>query len=177
VQAVLVHEDAVVRLDPSGRIGIREGGVITTYFRLRGHRRAMTSDEEPDFTREFARFQRDAGRRRTCEPGELLAQWSSFVESCVQGYRDDVADYFNEVMARDALQRAFDEPALARFPELAPLRRTVEDIDQRFREILRPDAFTGIAPERWWRRGVVTYGSARLAEELDRGSGIQIDTR
>ncbi|NJC86298.1 hypothetical protein [Planosporangium mesophilum] len=123
----------------------------------------------------FAQFMRDTGRWRDCEPEALLARWSIFVESCIRSYEGDAEDYFNDLTARDGLERALREPILARFPELDDLRRAVLEIDAKFRKILRPDVFLGASGQEWWNRGIVSYAGVRLVEELGQTYGANID--
>lgn len=130
---------------------------------------------DASFAQAFAEFMRHTGRWRDCEPDALLARWSTFVESCVRGYQGDSEDYFNDLTARDGLERALREPALARYPELEELRRAVTEIDDKFRAILRDDAFPKFSTDEWWNRGIVRYAGARLAEDLHREYGIDID--
>lgn len=134
----------------------------------------MTTDDA-SFAQVFAQLMRDTGRWRECEPDALLARWSVFVESCIRGYEGDAEDYFNDLTARDGLERALREPTFARFSELGDLRQAVLEIDARFREILRPDAFPGASEQEWWNRGIVSFAGARLAEELSQTYGVDID--
>ncbi|GAA2707869.1 hypothetical protein ACFY2R_26635 [Micromonospora olivasterospora] len=130
---------------------------------------------DASFAQVFAQFMRDTGRWRDCEPDALLARWSGFVESCIRGYKGDAEDYFNDLTARDGLERAMRESALAHFPELDDLRRAALEIDEEFRRILRTDAFPRAPMDEWWNRGIVSYAGARLVEELSQTYGINID--
>lgn len=127
------------------------------------------------FAQAFAQFMRNTGRWRDCEPDALLKRWSEFVASCVRGYEGDAEDYFNDLTARDGLERALREPTLARFPELDDLRRAVVETDEKFRGILRPDAFPKVSTDQWWSRGIVRYAGPRLVADLSQNYGIDID--
>ncbi|WP_018831973.1 hypothetical protein [Salinispora tropica] len=123
----------------------------------------------------FAQFMRDAGRWRDCEPDALLMRWSTFVESWIRGYEGDAEDYFNDLTARDGLERALREPVLARFSELDDLRRAVLEIDVKFRKVLRPDAFPRASEQESWNHGIVSYAGVRLVEELSQTYDVDID--
>jgi hypothetical protein len=98
------------------------------------------------------------------------------VEACVAGYPGDAEDYFNDLTARDGLERALREPTLQRFPEIVEFRASVHLIDARFRPILRGDAFLGAQESEWWNRGVVRYAGPRLVAELREVYGVKVDT-
>lgn len=121
---------------------------------------------DAEFRDAFSDFLKKSGRWRDAEPEELLCRWSEFVDSCERGYRNDAQDYFDELTARDSLERAMSEAELQRFFELAELSARVEVVDARFRALLLPNAFPRIDGRFWWARGVVRYGGRRLVEDL-----------
>lgn len=127
------------------------------------------------FSDMFAQFMRNSGRWRDCEPDALLRQWSEFVESCIHGYKGDAEDFFNDLTARDGLERAMREATLNRYPEMNDLRESVKEIDTRFRKIVRPDVFPRMPESEWWNRGIVRYAGPRLVEELRQTYRVDID--
>jgi hypothetical protein len=134
------------------------------------------TDPRGGFQEAFTAFMRKGGRWRNCEPDALRDAWASFVRSCVAGYEGEGEDYFNELTARSSLERAFQEPSLARFEEeMGALRSAVAEIDESFRRILDPDAFPRVPPSDWWVRGMVKYAGPRLAEELRETHHVHIE--
>lgn len=126
------------------------------------------------FREEFSSFVRAAGRWRDTYPESLLARWSTFVENCEQGYQGDAEDYFNDLTARDSLERVTIAVELQKFPELSQLCTEVEALDSRFRALLIPDVFPGISKEFWWARGVVKFGRKRLVDDLRREYHVEV---
>ncbi|WP_051639937.1 hypothetical protein [Cellulomonas sp. URHE0023] len=127
------------------------------------------------FDTEFTAYVRSRGLWRDDTAGALLERWSSFVEECEHGYREDEFAYANEVMSRTTLEAAMRAPSLARFPETAVLRGQVAAIDARFRRLLVEDAHRGIDVEEWWLRGVVRYAGHRLAREWKQSFGFDVE--
>jgi hypothetical protein len=127
-----------------------------------------------DFEEVFSNFIKNSGRWRDVTPEALLGRWSKFVDDCERGYPRDAEDYFNDLTSRDGLERALASVELQEFPEMAQLRASVAEIDSRFRAILVPDVFPGIAEEFWWARGMVRGGSRRFVEDVRRGYRISL---
>jgi hypothetical protein len=123
----------------------------------------------------FTDFVRARGLWRDETPGAVLERWSSFVEECEHGYRDDEFAYANEAMSRTTLEAALQEPSLAGFPETAALRARVAELDARFRPLLVEHAHRGIDVDEWWVRGVVRYAGHRLAREWKQSFGFDIE--
>jgi hypothetical protein len=127
------------------------------------------------FDTAFTAFVRGRGLWRDDTAAAVLERWSSFVEECEHGYRDDEFAYANEVMSRTTLEAALCDPSLAAFPELGALRRQVTQIDERFKRLLVEDAHRGIDVEEWWLRGVVRYAGHRLAREWKQSFGFDVE--
>jgi hypothetical protein len=128
-----------------------------------------------DFVDAFSQFTRESGRWRNTDPDSLVAQWADFVENCEKGYPGEAEDYFNDLTARDALERALVEPSLAAFAEMAALRRKVYLIDQRLRAVLRPHVFEKFSEKEWWNAGFVYRAGPRLVEDMRQSYGIDIE--
>ena len=119
---------------------------------------------------------RGRGLWRDDTAGAVLERWSSFVEECEHGYRDDEFAYANEVMSRTTLEAAMREPSLAGFPEMARAARDASrEIDARFRPLLVEHAHRGIDVDEWWLRGVVRYAGHRLAREWKQSFGFDVE--
>ena len=127
------------------------------------------------FDSAFTAFVRGRGLWRDDTAHAVLERWSSFVEECEHGYREDEFAYANEVMSRTTLDAAMREPALAGFPEMRVLRRQVAEIDARFKRLLVEDAHRGIDVDEWWLRGVVRYAGHRLAREWKQSFGFDVE--
>ncbi|WP_426594313.1 hypothetical protein ACPPVS_02085 [Cellulomonas sp. McL0617] len=127
------------------------------------------------FDAAFTGFVRGRGLWRDDTAGAVLERWSSFVEECEHGYRDDEFAYANEAMSRTTLEAALREPTLAEFPETAVLRRRVADLDARFRPLLVEHAHRGIDIDEWWLRGIVRYAGHRLARDWKRSFGFDVE--
>jgi hypothetical protein len=127
-----------------------------------------------DFEQRFSDFVQASGRWRDTTPEALLRRWSRFVDECERGYPRDAEDYFNDLTARDALQRALDSAELRKFPEMSRLRAEVEETDARFRALLSPDVFPAIPERFWWARGMVKTGGRRLVEDARREYRINV---
>lgn len=123
----------------------------------------------------FTAFVRGRGLWRDDTAGAVLERWSSFVEECEHGYRDDEFAYANEVMSRTTLEAAMREPSLAGFPEMGELRRRVADLDARFGPLLVEHAHRGIDVDEWWLRGVVRFAGHRLAREWKQSFGFDVE--
>ena len=128
-----------------------------------------------DFADAFTAFVRGRGLWRDDSPAAVLERWSSFVEECEHGYRDDEFAYANEVMSRTTLEAALQEPSLAGFPETARLRADVAVLDARFQPLLVEHAHRGIDVDEWWLRGVVRFAGHRLAREWKQSFGFDIE--
>lgn len=127
------------------------------------------------FDAAFTAFVRGRGLWRDDTPGAVLERWSSFVEECEHGYREDEFAYANEVMSRTTLEAALRAPELADFPETAVLRARVAEIDARFRPLLVEHAHRGIDVDEWWLRGIVRFAGHRLAREWKQSFGFDVE--
>lgn len=133
----------------------------------------MTEDKSV-FHDEFSKYTSATGRWRDIGPGELLARWVTFVNECERGYPRDAEDYFNDLTARDSLERARVAAELQKFPEFGPYWAAVEAADSKFRPLLLPDGFPKISRDSWWARGVVKTAGKRLVEDLRRDYNVEI---
>ncbi|GIF24522.1 class 3 adenylate cyclase [Actinoplanes tereljensis] len=133
----------------------------------------MTNSTE--FEEAFTDFVRSTGRWRDCGPESLTRRWADFVDECVRGYDRDGGDYFNDLTARDALEKALRNPGLAGFDEMRSLAAAVAMADEEFKAELRPNAFLNFPESEWWVRGIVRRAGPRLAEYLRRNFNIEID--
>lgn len=132
--------------------------------------------DDTEFVEAFSQFVKRHGRWRNYEPSALIGQWADLVDSCVEGFQGNAAeDYFNTLTSRGELERAMNAEELTRFPQMGLVRKAVLAVDERFRAILRPDAFPRFPESEWWLRGVVRYAGPQLAEDLRREYGIIVD--
>ena len=134
----------------------------------------MISPPSP-FDAAFTAFVRGRGLWRDDTAAAVVERWSSFVEECEHGYREDEFAYANEAMSRTTLEAAMREPSLAGFPEMRVLRRRVADLDERFEPLLVEHAHRGISVDEWWLRGIVRYAGHRLAREWKQSFGFDVE--
>jgi hypothetical protein len=127
------------------------------------------------FDTAFTAFVRRRGLWRDDTAAAVLERWSSFVEECEHGYREDEFAYANEVMSRTTLEAAMREPSLSGFPEMGVLRERVAEIDARFKELLVEHAHPGMDVDEWWLRGVVRVAGHRLAREWKQSFGFDVE--
>jgi hypothetical protein len=131
--------------------------------------RAMT----PEFLALFREFLGRNGWPADTSPWAVVERWDQFVATCTECYRWGLYEFENDVRVRDLLQRVFDDDRLAAFPQVAEMRRLVDEADQRFRELLTESpAWTNDQP--WWRRGVLVRAGDEYCDDVKRIHGITV---
>lgn len=130
----------------------------------------MTAKE---FVDRFLEVQREHGSRQPLLPATMIDAWRDFVDECTRGYGWNIYEYDNDLGIRAALERALRDEGLAEMPELAWVRRDVEEIDQRFRGLLSHVRL----PHRthWWELHPPRAAGVELASDFKAQHGIDLD--
>ncbi|WP_258175189.1 hypothetical protein [Actinopolyspora mortivallis] len=97
-----------------------------------------------------------------------------FVQGCEEGYDDNQYEYYNDIVVRDILERALDDPELNRLPGIEWLRREVAAADQRLRTILHEQPVDDPEHHPWWRAYVPYYGGREFAEDIQELYGVTL---
>lgn len=127
-----------------------------------------------EYLERFEEFVGASGWRTTPSPAGLVDHWRDFVETCEAGFSSTIYEYANERAVRDLLDKALNDPVLRRFPELADLRASVEEIDARYRLACRDDVSIGDATAPWWQRCVPRQAEGELAADLRAQFGVDL---
>jgi hypothetical protein len=120
----------------------------------------------------FEEFVGASGWRTVPSPAQLLDEWAGFVESCEEGYDDNIYEFRNDRSVRDLWGRVLHDAQLRRFEELHELQRAVDRIDERYRRLCRDDVQMGKEGDPWWRRCVPRNAGGELAQDLLQKYGI-----
>jgi hypothetical protein len=117
----------------------------------------------------------DAPKARRRSPYQLLDQWRSFVDDCINGYAWSWYDFDNERGVRDTIDRLMSDSDLREFPEWEVWSRKIKVLDDAYRSILVdiPNRSGGDLP--WWRGGVPRQAESELAADVRKMFGVAID--
>ncbi len=108
-------------------------------------------------------------------PAAHLGQWDLVIRECEDGYSSSIYEYDNDIGVRDQIQRLLDAPEFQQYAELGEFRREVDNIDARFRAILRPVVEVKADSPYWWRRGVLASAGREYADDVEALYGVHID--
>ncbi|MFI5496306.1 hypothetical protein [Actinoplanes sp. NPDC051859] len=118
-----------------------------------------------------------AATARGSLPTTLVAAWEQIVESCEEGYGDELAEYRFDLQARDVIEQVFHYGPLQECPQMGWVREQVAALDLRFRALLQQDVVEpGPQDEPWWRRHPLRYAGAKPAAEYAR-YGVHVEVR
>jgi hypothetical protein len=110
-------------------------------------------------------------------PTTLIAAWRQTVESCEEGYHDNLDEYRFDLQARDRIDQVFTYGPLQECPQMAWVREQVAGLDLRFRALLQEDVVVPGPPgEPWWHRHPLKYAGAEAAAEYA-CYGIHVEVR
>jgi len=132
--------------------------------------RAVTAE----FLAVFREFLGRNGWPAETSPWAVAERWEQFVTTCEDCYRWGLYEFENDVRVRDLLERAFDDVRLAAFPQIAAMRRRVDEADQRFRELLQEPS-VAIGGRLWWRVGLLGRGGEEYCDDVKRIHGISVE--
>lgn len=101
--------------------------------------------------------------------------WRDFVDECMSGYSDALAEYEFDLSVRDRLQKALGDERLQVADGFERFRESVGSIDGEFRGLARVDlpvADAGSLP--WWHLRVPERGGREFADDLSLRVGVTI---
>lgn len=127
------------------------------------------------FNLAFREAMRSAGSWRIVPPGAALQEWEDFVESCEDGYDDNIYEYANDLSIRTTIEEACRNPAVGQLPETAQFLEAVRTVDRRFWNILGADRLPNTEDRYWWEAHLPRYGGIELANDLHGRHGVSID--
>lgn len=97
-------------------------------------------------------------------PTTLIGAWQQTVESCEEGYDDNLDEYRFDLQWRDIIEQTFTYGPLQECPQMGWVREQVAVLDVRFRALLQEDIVVpGPPDEPWWRRHPLKYAGAEAA--------------
>lgn len=117
----------------------------------------------------------ERGWHASVTPSELSARWEGLVAACEAGSGWTSYEHSNELSVRDLLEAVFLDPRTAAEPEADELRRHVNELDARYRALLRDDVHVGDADDPWWRRGVLRHAGPDYVDDMQRLHGITVE--
>lgn len=109
----------------------------------------------------------------------LITAWREFVESCVQGYQDEFAEFQSELELRDVIESLIIDQYLSEMPEHRYFVSAINQIDERYRDILIADPPQPLRHKSvWWWRSVPKIGGSSLYKCcLSQGFPIELAVR
>ncbi|TWD73102.1 hypothetical protein FB561_6987 [Kribbella amoyensis] len=106
-------------------------------------------------------------------PTDVVGEWEDFVESCTEGYLDDIYEFNNDLDIRALIERLLNDRNLARFQQMGWVRAQVSEVDEKYRAILRPEIDRPTRP--WWEARLPRLAGAELAEEFRLRYGVEVE--
>ncbi|MGC7097318.1 hypothetical protein ACPZ19_21800 [Amycolatopsis lurida] len=114
-------------------------------------------------------------RRFGTTPDDHLAAWQQIIDWVADCYRDNFYEYRNDLYIRELIEKMLAHPDLAEYAELADFRQRVDELDERFRALLRPGP-TEPAPDLpWWKARIPARAGAELAQHYRDHHGLTIE--
>jgi hypothetical protein len=108
------------------------------------------------------------------DPNVILNEWNSLVANCVDGYHMGFFEYRADLAVRDLLERILEILASDRGGDASNFIDRVQEIDERFRMILKNETDPNAAGKPWWRSRSPRYGGEEFVEEAA-VLGISVD--
>ncbi|WP_158711406.1 hypothetical protein [Streptomyces xylophagus] len=117
-------------------------------------------------------------RKGPVRPEVDLREWKQFVDGCVAGYDDNLAEYQGDLWIRRNIQLALDDEELRGMEGYSVFREAVGRVDEVFKSVATV-AFPGRDPSgfAWWNLVVPRYGGEEFASDLRRECGVVIPVR
>lgn len=104
----------------------------------------------------------------------LIEKWRFFIEECEEGYQWDFSEYLNEVRTRYLIQQLLNNEEIANAGEFQELFVDLGNLDQKFRELLQPEALLEKG-DGWWDKGVLKKAGENYLQYMYDANGISVD--
>lgn len=126
-----------------------------------------------EFLLSFKEFLGRNGWPVTSTPWDVTERWEQFVDTCSSCYQWGIYEFDDEVRVRTLLDRAFSDPRLASYPEIAEMRERVKQADARFRSLLSDQTIRDEQTP-WWLRGVLARAGDEYCDDVKRIYSIDV---
>ncbi|WP_200679659.1 hypothetical protein [Streptomyces sp. MBT65] len=107
-----------------------------------------------------------------------LCEWKQFVDGCVAGYDDNLAEYQGDLWIRRNFQLVLDDEELRGMEGFSVFREAVGRVDEVFKSVatvaLPVRDLSGFA---WWNLVVPRYGGEAFASDLRMECGVVIPVK
>jgi hypothetical protein len=128
-----------------------------------------------EFSQHFEEFLGRNGWPSKLSPWDVVERWEALVEMCSLCYRWGFYEFDNEVRVRGLLDLALNDPVLATYPQLEPMRVRIDAADARFRTVLSAKQIRSEG-DPWWRRAILATAGDEYCEDVKRLYGIDLAT-
>jgi len=121
-------------------------------------------------------IQAAAGWSRNFTISEMLDSWRAFIDQCEDSYDWSIYEYEDDLSIRDRIELVLGTTDLRTHPAVRRMAKKVEQLDQRFRQLLLKVS-AGPKGEAWWRQGVLKYAGEEYAKDAGSLYGVKIEVR
>jgi hypothetical protein len=133
----------------------------------------FTLGENSPFQEDVRSVLKAAGIGHVRPPFVLIDEWREFVNSCEKGYPCDIAEYYDELNVRTALEFILTSKRLSPYNEIGILEREVATIDGSLKALFQEGV--EIKGSHWWERGVLRRAGSDYAKYFKKVHHINVE--
>jgi hypothetical protein len=130
-----------------------------------------------DIDEEIARLQTTEGWTKALSVWEMERAWVTCVGSCERGYDWGIYEFHNDLSMRDRIELVLKREDLRGLAAVEHFRACVQEIDNRFRMLLRSDVTINGHDAPWWRQNPLKYAGEVYAQDVLSLYGVAIEVR